>query len=238
MLREFINDNCIFRCPPGYFLKGIPAGHAYSWQFYLRKAIFHKIAGPLITEWFVGQHNKGVQYAAMESAGPPILSAMQTYKFFDPETKNDELIPGFAIRKDQKKYGLMNWIEGPVEELPVVLLDDIANSKTTLIRAKDVCESFGMEVVGALAIVNKKESSDVNGVPLRSMFVLDDFDLDWKSYYNKHPDREPDISLWVEEHKEVLLKKVFDDKEYTVLDAVSNPGLLEGFNQVDINQGE
>lgn len=237
MIREFINDNCIFRCPPGYYLKGIPAGHAYSWQFYLRKAIFHKAVGPLIAEWFVNQHTPGVQYAAMETAGPPLLSAMQTYSYFDIEGTNDTLIPGFSIRKNQKEYGLFNWIEGCPEDLPVVILDDIANSKTSIMRAKDICASYGLTVVGALTIVNKKDNSDVSGIDVRSMFNASDFDLTWDSYYTNR--EAPDVDEFVETYKEVLLKATFHKDGLTGLDAVSNPALLSGFKEVDtFNLGE
>lgn len=234
-LRDFINDNCIFRCPPGYFLKGIPAGHAYSWQFYLRKAIFHKQAGPVIAEWFAHQYSKGVQFAAMESAGPALLAAVQTYKFFDIDSTNDDLVPGFAIRKNQKEYGLLNWIEGCPEDLPVVILDDIANSKSTIKRAKEICEMNGLQVVGALTIVNKKDNDDADGLPVRSMFKISDFDLSWESYY--HNRVAPDIDEFVETYKDVLLKAIEKTPEYTVLDAVSNPGLLTQFKQIS-TQGE
>jgi orotate phosphoribosyltransferase len=198
-LRDFINDHCIFRCPPGFFLKGIPAPKLYSWQFYLRRAIFWPHGMTEISKWLYESHTEGHQYAAMETAGPPMLAALQTYAF-----DRGAVVHGFGVRKDQKKYGLMNWIEGFINtQEPVVILDDLANSKSTITRCHQIVKTVNPNVVCAKTIVNKKAgSTDVDGLPVQSMFSIDDFDLNWRDYYRNR--EEPNIDDFVAKYGTVL----------------------------------
>lgn len=221
-LRDFINDYCIVRCPPGYFIKGCRPGEVYSWQFYLRNAIYF---GPALAA-IVAEFNKHIdaekfQYGAMESAGPPILTAIQMLRFAaDP--KEDFI--SFAIRKERKKYGMLNWIEGmPDPSRSVVLIDDISNSKSTLIRAKGILEQHGLAVDHALSIIDKKGSTDVDGLPVKSIFSIDDFDLAWNSYSNT-----PDPEEFVRTYSTVLYKQVSD----SVIEPV-NGATIEGFPEYD-----
>jgi len=177
-LHNFIENECIFRCPPGYVLEGLPIGNFYTWQFYLRKAIYEQNALFCITEWLLENHDDSFQYAAMETAGPPMLSALKMYGKL--VGKN---IDGFGIRKDQKKYGLKNFIEGKVVDKPIIILDDLANSKSTIIRAKDICEGHGLEVHSAKTIVNKKEIDNVDGLHVESIFKISEFRLSWEEFY-------------------------------------------------------
>jgi orotate phosphoribosyltransferase len=199
-LRDFINDHCIFRCPPGFYLKGIPEPKLYSYQFYLRKALFWPAAATDITQWLMDQHEDGTQYAAMETAGPPMLSALQLYAY----TQFGYTVHGFGVRKDQKKYGLMNWIEGFLDpKEPVVILDDLANSKSTISRCQQIVKASGGNPVAARTIVNKKPgTNDVDGLPVTSMFTLNDFELGWNDYYRNR--EAPDIEKFVSHFGSVL----------------------------------
>lgn len=198
-LKKFINDHCIVRAPPGYYLEGVPGtDETYTWQFYLRVAIFEQNCLFEIVKWLYENHDPQFQYAAMETAGPPMLSAL---KLFGVNQRVQ--IDGFAIRKDQKKYGLRNWFEGLIHSSkPVIILDDMANSKTTITRAASICEEHGIPVFGAKTIVNKKDEDNVEGIPVKSMFTIDDFDLQWWQYYkDKTP---PNIEEFVKKYNGVF----------------------------------
>lgn len=201
-LKKFIEDECIFRCPPGYFLKGIPDGKMYSWQFYLRRAIFDQECLSQIVDWLYRHHTRGTQYAAMESAGPPILAALLAHA-----KQKGVHLEGFAIRKEQKKYGLFNMIEGRFDPTkPVVILDDIANSKSTILRAKEVCENVGLNVIQAKTIVNKsKTDNTVDGLTLYSMFGIDQFKLTYEEYYRTIDPLE--VEHFVQKYKGVLFQQ-------------------------------
>ena len=196
-LQEFIEANCIFRCPPGYVIPGLPEGHVYSWQFYLRKAIYDPSALHCITSWLLSNYNQDYQYAAMETAGPPMLSALKTYGFLIGLN-----IEGFGIRKDQKKYGLKNWIEGIVNDYKeIIIIDDIANSKSTIRRAKDIIEAHDLKAVSALTIVNKKDNDgiEIEGLefPVKSIFKISDFKLTWQEYYGDKTLSNEELEQWI-----------------------------------------
>jgi len=201
-LRNFINDYCIFRCPPGYYLKGIPEGKMYSWQFYLRNAIYYAPALNEICNQFIPHISDQFQYAAMESAGPPILTALQMKLLSEGRD-----LCTFGIRKSRKEYGLLNWFEGmPDESKNVVLIDDISNSKTTLARAKMLVESTKvLKVDHALSIVDKKGTGYLDDMKVISLFGIDDFDLTWDSYKNNPP-----VDEFVQRYSKVLYRQVSD----------------------------
>lgn len=222
LLRDYINDYCIVRCPPGYYLKASIDGHAYTWQFYLRNAIFNQTALYCITKLLLDKTKDGVQYAAMESAGPPILSSMSIVKMSMGSELNT-----FAIRKEQKKYGLLNWFEGyVVPDMPVVIVDDISNSKSTIGRAANILKHHGLHVAGALSIVDKKGSNDVEGIPVDSIFSVDDFQLGWDDYTG--PNRMT-VEQFVDTYKHALYKKVADG----VLEPIGNAPTGWGTKPVD-----
>lgn len=221
-LRDFINDYCIVRCPPGYYIKGCLPGQVYSWQFYLRNAIYFAPALVCIVEEF-NRHidSEKFQYAAMESAGPPILTAIQMLRF---ATNPKEDFVSFAIRKERKKYGMMNWFEGmPGLDKSVVLIDDISNSKSTLIRAKQIVEDHGLNVDHALSIIDKKGIDNVSGLPVNSIFSIDDFDLTWESY-----GKNLSVEKFVETYANVLYKQVSD----SVIEPVGAAS-TEGFPEIN-----
>lgn len=179
-LRDEINRMGIFRCPPGFRLQGIPAGTAYSWQFYLRNVMTNPECMRVIAREMGARIEPQYQLAGMESAGPPIVTAI-----FMNQSKHAGY---FFLRKEQKKYGLLNWIEGvPDRSREVVLVDDISNSKNTLMMAHRICSFSGLQVSHAVTIVNKKDTdTDVkSGLTVESLFTLDDFDLTWESYYHR-----------------------------------------------------
>lgn len=185
-LHAAIEHHGIVRCPPGFVLKGIPEGKIYSWQFYLRRMLFNQDTLKVITRSFLDLVAKDItshQFAGMESAGPPIISAMLQ--------DSPQYMRAFAIRKEQKKYGLLNWIEGDYTcNSPVVLIDDISNSKNTLMRAKEICNAVGMSVDYAVTLVNKKTTDvdEKSNLQVKSLFTIDDFALTWDEYYTKYPD--------------------------------------------------
>src|SRR5579859_1554743 len=128
-LRQLINDNCIYRVPPGS--KELPwmegNGH-YGWQFYLRKAVLDPKAIQLIAADFWRRFRSyfkanPFQVAGVEAAAVPILTAIIWHGFdrFGFE------VNGFTIRKERKKYGLQNLIEGLPTYEPVMFIDDLTS---------------------------------------------------------------------------------------------------------------
>lgn len=88
-------------------------------------------------------------------------------------------VTGFFVRKEAKKHGLQQWIEGPfIEEgTPVVVVDDVLTSGGSLRTALEKARQAGGRVVGAVVVIDREEGgrealADVlDGTPLHALFT-------------------------------------------------------------------
>jgi len=95
--------------------------------------------------------------------------------------KNKKKLKGFLIRKTPKKHGRQKLIEGqpllPGEK--VILVDDVATSGSSLVKAVDVLEKERIKAVRAITVVDREEGAQETflkvGCPLISLFTKSDF---------------------------------------------------------------
>ncbi len=88
-------------------------------------------------------------------------------------------VTGFFVRKEAKKHGLQQWIEGPfIEEgTPVVVVDDVLTSGGSLRTALEKARQAGGEVVAALVVIDREEGGRealedaLAGAPLHALFT-------------------------------------------------------------------
>ncbi|MFN8111104.1 MAG: orotate phosphoribosyltransferase [Thermoleophilia bacterium] len=93
-----------------------------------------------------------------------------------------ERVTGFFVRKEAKKHGLQQWIEGPfIEEgTPVVVVDDVLTSGGSLRIALEKARQAGGQVVGALVVIDREEGgrqalADILGdTPLHALFTAEE----------------------------------------------------------------
>ena len=86
---------------------------------------------------------------------------------------------GFFVRKEAKKHGLQQWIEGPfIEEgTPVCVVDDVLTSGGSLGKALEAARRAGGDVRGALVVVDREEGgrealeTQLAGAPLIALFT-------------------------------------------------------------------
>ena len=89
-----------------------------------------------------------------------------------------ERVTGFFVRKEAKKHGLQQWIEGPfIEEgTPVAVVDDVLTSGGSLVTAIEKARQAGGVVVGAAVVIDRAEGGHelaeeaLRGAPLFSLF--------------------------------------------------------------------
>jgi len=67
-------------------------------------------------------------------------------------------INAFSIRKIQKDHGIVRWIEGDIKPGGrIVIIDDVATTGGSTIKAIERARSEGIEVVRAVILVDRQE---------------------------------------------------------------------------------
>lgn len=90
-----------------------------------------------------------------------------------------ERVTGFFVRKEAKKHGLQQWIEGPFleEGTPVAIVDDVLTSGGSLRTAVEKARQAGARVVAALVVIDRQEGGReaveplLDGAPLHALFT-------------------------------------------------------------------
>jgi orotate phosphoribosyltransferase len=91
-------------------------------------------------------------------------------------------VTGFFVRKEAKKHGLQQWIEGPfIEEgTPVAVVDDVLTSGGSLVAAIEKARQAGGVVVAAAVVIDRSEGgrevaeNALDGAPLHGLFTADE----------------------------------------------------------------
>ena len=95
--------------------------------------------------------------------------------------QNKKNLKGFLIRKSSKKHGRQKLIEGQVltSGERAVIVDDVATSGSSLIKAIEVLKKEGIKVVVAVSVVDREEGAREAlaryKCPLISLFTKSDF---------------------------------------------------------------
>lgn len=194
-VRNYINDNCIARVVPGS--KELPSymgqgSGYYTWQFYLREALFNPKILSIVVQDFLSKYEKPIkagviQLCGVESASTPLLTGIAIAchnRGYDVNV--------FSIRKEQKPYGKKNWLEGKVMENKVaMLIDDLTStSHKTAIHGASVLHNHAIPIANHIyAMVFKTDKPENNKIKLlgreiivSSMFNLNDFDMELAAY--------------------------------------------------------
>lgn len=188
--RAFIDHHCILRSPSGQPI--LTNGFGLSaWQFYLPVATldgeFMRRIGRLFWDQFADNFRRQpFQLCGCESGGLTVACALQAVGY--------EL--GFAVnvieaKKAAKTYGLRNWLEGVILELPVMLVDDVIGSKKTLTAQAKRLVEFGLALYSpAFCIASCKTKPPLTiddlGISIRALFGPDDFTVSHTGYVAKY----------------------------------------------------
>ena len=71
---------------------------------------------------------------------------------------NAQPIDAFSIRKTKKDHGIIRWIEGEIHPgQRVAIIDDVATTGGSTIKAIERARSEGLEVVKAVVLVDRQE---------------------------------------------------------------------------------
>ena len=87
-------------------------------------------------------------------------------------------IPAFIIRKEPKKHGTGQWVEGRKnlrQGARVVIVEDVVTTGGSSLKAVEKAREEGLEVLGVIVLVDReeggRETMEAQGVALRAIFT-------------------------------------------------------------------
>lgn len=109
------------------------------------------LVGQLIFDRIKGCHVSGI--GGLTFGADPLAVATA----FTSEI-NHQPIHAFSIRKTQKDHGIVKWVEGDVHAGErVAIVDDVATTGGSTVKAIERARSEGLEVVAAVVLVDRQE---------------------------------------------------------------------------------
>ncbi len=154
-------------------------GQSGAWIFDFKRMLLNQESLKLITRclWEEIKDIGDFQIGGLESASIPLVTSLVLYA-----TEQGVKVNGFYIRKGRKKTGLYKVIEGELNDLPVILVDDLMNSSSTFIKQIEILHEHKKNIKLVLSIVRFKEIEEYellgkSNVEIRSVFTLKEFDL-------------------------------------------------------------
>ena len=136
-----------------------PAGKKYRWQFYLRRGCFDPTFNSVLAQMFIYKVEREIghfdfQISGLETAATPMLSAIPLVaKGYGIDLNS------FVVKKEQKQYGIRNWVEGcPDSDLPVMIIDDLISSSNSMATANEILqEKMDLKTMDyVFGIINKR----------------------------------------------------------------------------------
>lgn len=104
----------------------------------------------------IQEAKKGVEAIGGPTLGAdPIVAAVAVVSYLEGHP-----LRAFIVRKEPKGHGKGLWIEGDKglrKGMKVAVVEDVVTTGASILRAIEVCEAFGLEVVQVLALVDREE---------------------------------------------------------------------------------
>jgi len=134
---------------------------------------------PLVTE-AIEEQTRGVEFHAI--GGPCIGADPLVGAFLQATSARNPLISvrdirGFLIRKEEKDHGIDGLIIGSVQKGDqCIILEDVATTGGSLLRAINVIEAFGCKVVKVIVIVDRLQGAGEKlkerGIPFAALTTV------------------------------------------------------------------
>ena len=117
-------------------------GNGDAWLFDFRRILLRPEILDAYTEIFFEKYKDvyPFQVCGLEVAAIPLVSAIVM-----KSVQKNMPVNGFFIRKSRKKMGLLNMIEGQVNNEKIILVDDLINTGGSFIRQVEVLEQLKTE---------------------------------------------------------------------------------------------
>ena len=156
-----------------------------NWLFDFRAALLQPTVLDSYAELFIDtfQTQYPFQVGGLEVAAIPLITAIVM-----KSKARKLLINGFFIRKNRKKTGLLKMIEGTLENLPIILVDDLINSGGSFQKQVEIIIKLQvnnphldkLSLLGIHTLLRFREAEaytyfSKRNIPVQSFFDLNDF---------------------------------------------------------------
>ena len=156
-----------------------PKGQSNNWLIDMRRLFMDANSLDAAAELF-WQECAGrlpFQVGGMEAAAIPFLSAILMKSLSRGTPVN-----GFIVRKERKTYGTGSSIEGTLNGAPIVMVDDVLNSGSSMEKARVVLEQENKTIALAYVLIDYESTQGqlwrkTRGVPVTAPFRLPEFGL-------------------------------------------------------------
>jgi outer membrane protein assembly factor BamB/orotate phosphoribosyltransferase len=156
-----------------------PKGGSNSWLIDMRRLFMDAKLLDAIADLF-WEACAGVmpfQVGGMEVAAIPLLSAI-----LSKSVARGTPVNGFIVRKERKTYGTGGLIEGTLTDAPIVIVDDILNSGTSLEKVRVVLETEKQTIAFVFVLIDYHSAKgeawrEKYQIPVCSPFGLAEFGL-------------------------------------------------------------
>lgn len=196
LLRDLIESKCIFRAPKHKLVSS--SGKSLKWLIDLRPLLLSAQGLDTLAELFWNRYADQLpfQVGGMEMAAVPLVAAILM-----AGARNGHNLSGFIIHKERKRYGRMNAIEGDVSDAPILLVDDIFNSGTSIEQSRVVLAEINRAIWKVWSVIDYQSCAGEAwqkryGVVVDSAYKLGDFGLKL-STPKGHPTQLSFIVRWV-----------------------------------------
>jgi orotate phosphoribosyltransferase len=177
-LKDILKRFSVRRGLPGQFK--LASGRTSEWYVDGKLTTCRAEAMPLIGRAFIDKIEE--HGWPVDAVGGLIIGADPIVMAIARESLDtNKVIDAFLVRKEPKKHGLQKFIEGLAEPmgLNVVIIDDVCTTGESTRMAIDFARQAGLNVQGALCLVDREEGAAELmrelGCPFDWIFALKEF---------------------------------------------------------------
>jgi len=158
----------------------LASGKKATYYLDCRQITLDSVGAKLIGEGILELLQKGTMPQAvggMSIGADPITAAIITVAAFQ-----NIPIKGFMVRKESKKHGTQQFVEGPINAGDrVVIVEDVVTTGGSSFDAIEKVEALGVTVDGVIAIIDRLEGGrelfEAKGYAFQSLFTVRDFGI-------------------------------------------------------------
>ncbi len=157
----------------------LASGKTSSFYFNCKPTTLHPegmyLIGNLFYDFIKGRRGWKVKGVGGLTLGADAIANAVAYTSY----LKDDPMESFVIRKEAKKHGTMQWVEGDVKKGDKVLIvEDVVTTGGSSIKAVKRAKKCGLKVVGVLTLIDRqeggKEAIEKLGVPCVALLTKEE----------------------------------------------------------------